>query len=78
MTWTRLTVHWIVSDCNLGKVSVYTPSKGCVGLRVVWVIQVLKDMLRAYVLGHKGRGLIALSGIRLQQQLSGEYTDGTV
>ena len=22
MTWTRLTVHWIVSDCDLGKVSV--------------------------------------------------------
>ena len=34
MTWTRLTVHWIVSDCDLGKVSVYTPSKGCVGLCV--------------------------------------------
>ena len=32
MTWTRLTVHWIVSDSDLGKVSVYTPSKGCVGL----------------------------------------------
>ena len=31
---TRLTVHWIVSDCDLGEVSVYTPSKGCVGLRV--------------------------------------------
>ena len=31
MTWTRLTVHWIVSDCDLGKVNVYTPSKGCVG-----------------------------------------------
>ena len=30
MTWTRLTVHWIVSDCDLGKVRVYTPSKGCV------------------------------------------------
>ena len=41
-------------------------------------IQVLKDTLRAYVLGHKGRELIALSGIRLQQQSSGEYTDGTV
>ena len=38
MTWTRLTVHWIVSDCDLGEVSVYTPSKGCVGLRVVWII----------------------------------------
>ena len=30
-------------------------------------IQVLKDTLRAYVLGYKGRELIALSGIRLQQ-----------
>ena len=29
----------------------------------------LEDMLRACVLDHKGRGLIALSGIRLQQQL---------
>ena len=35
MTWTRLTVHWVVSDSDLGKVSVYTPSKGCVGLYVV-------------------------------------------
>ena len=34
MTWTRLTIHWIVSDCDLRKVSVYTLSKGCVGLRV--------------------------------------------
>ena len=34
MTWTRLAVHWIVSDCDLGEVSVYTPSKGCVGLHV--------------------------------------------
>ena len=38
MTWTRLTVHWIVSDCDLGKVSVYTPSRGCVWLHVVWII----------------------------------------
>ena len=38
MTWTRLTVHWIVSDCDLRKVSVYTPSRGCVGLHVVWII----------------------------------------
>ena len=30
----ELTVHWIVSDCDLEEVSVYTPSKGCVGLRV--------------------------------------------
>ena len=35
MTWTRLMVYWIVSDCDLGEVSVYTPSKGCVGLCVV-------------------------------------------
>ena len=34
MAWIELTVHWIVSDCDLGEVSVYTPSKGCVGLRV--------------------------------------------
>ena len=38
MTWTRLTVHWIVSGYALGKVSIYTPIKGCVGLRVVWII----------------------------------------
>ena len=36
MTWTRLMIHRIVSDCDLGKVSVYTPSEGCVGLRV-WI-----------------------------------------
>ena len=34
MACIRLTVHWIVSDCDLGEVSVYTLSKGCVGLRV--------------------------------------------
>ena len=38
MTWTRLTVHWIVSDCDLGEVSVYTPSEGCVGIHVVRII----------------------------------------
>ena len=38
MTWTRLTVLWIVNDYDLRKVSVYTPSKVCVGLRVVWII----------------------------------------
>ena len=38
MTWTRLTVHWIVSDCDLGEVSVYTPSEGCVGISVVRII----------------------------------------
>ena len=38
MTWTRLTVHWIVGDCDLGKVSVYTQSKGYVGLHLVWII----------------------------------------
>ena len=43
MTWTRLTVHLIVSDSDLGKVSdsdlgkvsVYTQSKGCVELHIV-------------------------------------------
>ena len=34
MTWTWLTFHGIVNDCDLGEVSVYTPSKGCVGLHV--------------------------------------------
>ena len=34
MTWTRLIVHWIISDCDLGKVSVCTPSKGCVRLHM--------------------------------------------
>ena len=34
MTWIRLTVHWIVSDCDLGKISVYTPSRDCVGLHM--------------------------------------------
>ena len=37
MTWTRFAVHWIVSDCDLGEVSVYTPNRGCVGLHVVWI-----------------------------------------
>ena len=41
-------------------------------------IRVLEDMLRACVLDHKGRGSIALSGIRLQQQLSGECANGTI
>ena len=41
-------------------------------------IRVLEDMLRACVPDHKGRGLITLSGIRLQQWLSGEYTNGTI
>ena len=38
MTWTMLTVHSIVSDCELGKVGVYTQSKGCVGLHIMWSI----------------------------------------
>ena len=38
MTWIRLKVHWTVSNCDLGKVSVYTQSKGCVGLHVVRII----------------------------------------
>ena len=42
MTWTKLTVHWIVSDCDLRKVIAYTPSKGCVGLYVVRIIYMCK------------------------------------
>ena len=38
MAWIKLTVHWIVSDCDLGEVSVYTPREGCVGIRVVRTI----------------------------------------
>ena len=34
MAWIELTVHWIVSDCDHGEVSGYTPSKGYVGLPV--------------------------------------------
>ena len=30
----RLTTNWIVSDCDLGKVSVCTLSKDCVGLHM--------------------------------------------
>ena len=43
-------------------------------------IQVLGDMLRACVLDHKGswEEKIAHCGISLQQQLSGECTNGTV
>ena len=44
-------------------------------------IQVLEDMLRACVLDHKGswkEGAFTLNGIRLQQELSGEYTDGAL
>ena len=41
-------------------------------------IRVLEGMLRTCVLDHKGRGLIALRGFRLQQQLSGECTNGTI
>ena len=37
----------------------------------------LEDTQGACVLGHKGRGAITLSGIRLRQQLTGEYTDST-
>ena len=71
MAWIELTVHWIFSDCDLGEVSVYTPSKGCVGLGVYGLhtdyIRVLEGMLRTCVLDHKGRGLIALNRILLQQ-----------
>ena len=42
MTWTRLMVHWIVSDCDLGEVSVYTLSKGlCRGTCCMDYTQVL-------------------------------------
>ena len=41
-------------------------------------IRVLEDMLRACVLGYKGRGAFSLSGIRLQQQLPGECANGTI
>ena len=34
MTWIRLTAHWVVSDCDLGKVSVYTSSRDSVGLHM--------------------------------------------
>ena len=64
MIWTKLTVHGTVNDCGLG---LHTKYGLCKATRCVDYIQVLKDTLRAYVLGHKGRGLIALSGIRLQQ-----------
>ena len=39
----------------------------CRVIRCMDYIRVLEDMLRACVLNHKGRGLIALSEIRLQQ-----------
>ena len=26
--------HWVVSDCDLGKVSIYTSSKDCAGLHM--------------------------------------------
>ena len=38
MLWTKLTVHRTVSDCGLGKVSVYTQINYCVGLHFVWII----------------------------------------
>ena len=34
MTWIRVTAHWVVSDCDLGKVSVCTPRRDCVGLHM--------------------------------------------
>ena len=64
MTWTRLTVHWIVSNCDLGKVSVYTPSRGCVGLHVVWIIYMCeRTRCRSPIpscLGMKVRGLVLI------------------
>ena len=66
MTWTRLTVHWIVSDCDLRKVSVYKQGLCRVKCCTDYT-QVLEETPRAYVLSHKGRGAISLRGIRLQQ-----------
>ena len=52
---------------TLGRSALHTKQGLCKVTRCVDYIQVLEDTLRAYVLGHKGRGLIALSGILLQQ-----------
>ena len=41
-------------------------------------IRVLEGMLRTCVLDHEGRGLISLSGIRLQQQLQASIQNGTI
>ena len=41
-------------------------------------IWVLKGILRTCVLDHEGRGLIALSGIILQQQLQASIQNGTI
>ena len=41
-------------------------------------IRVLEGMLRTCVLDHEGRGLIALSGIHLQQQLQASIQNGTI
>ena len=55
LTWTRLMVHGIVNDCDLGEVSVTHQA------RVVWdyvcvdYIRVLGDILRTCVLGYKGK-----------------------
>ena len=63
---------------TLRRSALHTKQGLCRVTRCVDYIQVLEDTLRAYVLGHKGRGAFALSGICLQEQLSGEYTDGTI
>ena len=34
MTWIRLATHWVVSDRDLEKVSVYTSRRDCVGLHM--------------------------------------------
>ena len=34
MTWIRVTTHWVVSDCDLGKVRVCTQSRDCLGLHM--------------------------------------------
>ena len=65
---------------TLGRSALHTKQGLCRVTSCMDYIQVLEDMLRACVLDHKGSWdeQIALSGIRLQQQLSGEYENGTI
>ena len=64
----------------LGRSALHTKQGLCRVTCCMDYIQVLEDMLRACVLDHKGswEEQIALSGIRLQQQLSGECANGTI
>ena len=49
---------------TLERLAVTHQARGYVCMDYIWV---LEGMLRTCVLDHKGGGLIALSGIRLQQ-----------